>query len=380
MENQNINWEKFLVKGEPQPTFRFAVGHHHATTACYGYLYISKQEIWYEVKAPAADHTHEFRYPLSTLNEARQRKLLGATKPEAELKFSQGKTYHFFRIPASLLDDPDLEHHKLKADDILSWQPIVQAAEKFDETLRLAERGQTVPAEHGQAAQAPQPAPTVTLKREPPAVDDVSQQPGETDKVTRPSNEAGKVTQPPPTTPPMPAAPPTIVLVEPSVENSGQTLEVTNSALTIRGVAVDDTGIRAVTINGASAAVHPKSPQAVEFSSDPIILQPGENRIEVSASDTSHAKAKVVFIARYTPPPQGEKGQHPVQSIPRALTKTDIIRLLKSKVPSAQVTAAVRENGIRFMPTERDLKEIRAAGGGNDVVNALREAAPPLKP
>src|SRR5579859_6685666 len=45
------------------------------------------------------------------------------------------------------------------------------------------------------------------------------------------------VTQPPP------AAPPTIVLVEPSVASSGQTLEVTNSALTIRGVAMDNSGI-----------------------------------------------------------------------------------------------------------------------------------------
>jgi len=212
------------------------------------------------------------------------------------------------------------------------------------------------------------------VTRQPSEDDKVTQPPLAVDNVTRQPGAAGKATQPPP------AAPPTIVLVEPSVDNSGQTLEVTNSALTIRGVAMDNSGIPAVTINGTPADVHPKSPQAVEFSSDPIILQPGENRIEVSASNTSHAEAKFVFIARYTAPPQGEKAQQPVQSIPRALTKTDIIRLLKDKVPSAQVTAAVRENGIRFMPTEKDLKEIRAARGEDDLVNALREAAPPLKP
>src|SRR6202023_3024353 len=105
------------------------------------------------------------------------------------LKFSQGKTYHFFRIPESLLDDPGLEHHKLKADDMLSWQPIVQAAENFDETVRLAE--------HSQSASASQPVSTVTLKREPPAVDNVSQQPSDADKVSQPPNDGGKVTQPP---------------------------------------------------------------------------------------------------------------------------------------------------------------------------------------
>jgi len=154
VENQNVTWEKFLVKGKPQSTFRFAVGHQHTTTACYGYLYVSREEIWYEVKAPTADATHEFRYPLATLAEARQWKFLGATKPEAELKFSQGKTYHFFRIPESLLEDPDLEHHKLKADDMLSWEPIVQAAENFDETVRLAEHRQASPAAAAGAARS----------------------------------------------------------------------------------------------------------------------------------------------------------------------------------------------------------------------------------
>ncbi|MHB8653200.1 MAG: hypothetical protein ACYDA9_04890 [Terriglobia bacterium] len=391
VENQNVRWEKFLIKGQPQPTFRFAVGHQHTTNACYGYLYVSRNEIWYEVKAPIADRTHEFRYPFATLTEARQWKLLGSAKPAAELKFSQGKTYHVFRIPESLLEDPDLEHHKLNADDMLSWQPIVQAAEDFDETVRMAEHGHAALAEQRHATQAPRPAPMVTQKLEPGAADNVSQPPPAVDKVTQPTPAVNNVSQPPPAvdkvTQPTPAVnnvsqppPPTIVLVEPSVEKSGQTLEVTNSALTVRGVAVDNAGIPAVTINGIPATVHPRSGNTAELSSAPIVLQSGENRFEVSASDSSHAEAKVVFIAHYTPPPPSEKAQQPVQPIARALTKADIIRLLKDKVPSAQVTAAVRENGIRFMPTERDLKEIRAAGGRNDLVHALREAAPPLKP
>src|SRR5579859_7418991 len=196
VENQNVRWEKFLVKGQPQPTFRFAVAHQHTTNACYGYLYVSRNEIWYEVKAPITDRTHEFRYPFATLTEARQWKLLGSAKPAAELKFSRGKTYHFFRIPESLLEDADLEHHKLNADDMLSWQPIVQAAEDFDETVRMAEHNWAAPAEQRHATQAPHPVPTVTQKLEPSAVDDVSQQPPAVDKVTQPPPAVNNVSQP----------------------------------------------------------------------------------------------------------------------------------------------------------------------------------------
>jgi hypothetical protein len=164
------------------------------------------------------------------------------------------------------------------------------------------------------------------------------------------------------------------------VANSGQTLEVSNSALTIRGVAMDNSGIPAVTINGAPASMRPKSAQAAEFSSDPIVLHPGENKFEVAATNAAHAEAKVVFIARFTPPPPVEKPQQNVQTNSKALTKADILDLLKGDVPSARVASVVRERGIKFVPAENDLKEIRDAGGGDDLVNAMKEAAPQLKP
>lgn len=183
------------------------------------------------------------------------------------------------------------------------------------------------------------------------------------------------VTQPPP------AAPPTIVLVEPSVANSGQTLEVTNSSLIIRGVAMDDSGIPAVTINGNPVSMRPKSAQAAEFSSDPIVLNPGENKFEVVATNAAHAVAKVIFTAHYTPPPPPvEKPVQTVQTNSKALAEADIIDLLKGDVSSERVAQLVKDRGIKFVPSEDDLKDVRAAGGGDDLVNALKAAAPQSKP
>ena len=180
-------------------------------------------------------------------------------------------------------------------------------------------------------------------------------------------------------TQPAPAAPPTIILVEPSVANSGQTIDLTVSQLTIRGVAMDNSGIPAVTINGITAALRPKSAQAAEFTSDPIVLQPGENRIEIAATNAAHAEAKVDFVARFTPP-SPPTPQPASQTTAKGLAKSDILDLLKGDVPSARVAGLVKERGIKFAPTEDDIKEIRAAGGGDDLVDALKQTATPAKP
>lgn len=176
-------------------------------------------------------------------------------------------------------------------------------------------------------------------------------------------------------TEPPPAVPPTIVLVEPSGASSGATVDVTSSPLTIRGVAMDNSGIPAVTINGSPAALRPKSAQAAEFSSEPIVLQPGENRIEISAANAAHAEAKVAFVARFTPP--APPPQPVAQTNPKGLAKGDILDLLKGDVPSARVAALVKEKGLKWVPTEDDLNEIRAAGGSDDLVDALKQATAP---
>lgn len=390
---ENVAWETLLIKGEPQPTFRFAVAHQHAASGCYGYLYVSRDEVWYEVKSPATDSDHGFRYPRSTVTEARQWKFMGSSMPEVEFKFSSGKTYHFFRVRESLLEQPSLTSKSLKWEDIRSWEPLAQAVEDFDATVRMAEERQN--------ALAPKPVPALTLSATPNTVEkgqaltltwtssnatSLDLEPGigqvqangsrevapteSTTYVISALGPGGGNTATAHVTVNAPAAPPTIVLVEPSVTNSGATLELATSPLTIRGVAMDNSGIPVVTINGTPAALRPKSAQAAEFSSDPIVLQPGENRFEITATNAAHAEAKVVFVARYkTTAPQPA-----TQTNAKALAKAEILDLLKGDVPSARVASLVKERGVKWTPSEDDIKEIRAAGGGDDLVEALKQS------
>jgi len=59
----------------------------------------------------------------------------------------------------------------------------------------------------------------------------------------------------------------------------------------------------------------------------------------------------------------------------RALSEADILDLLKGEVPSARVAALIKERNINFTPTEDDYKEIRAAGGGDDLIKVLKAEA-----
>jgi hypothetical protein len=169
------------------------------------------------------------------------------------------------------------------------------------------------------------------------------------------------------------AAPPTIMLFEPSAA-AGQTLEVTSPTLKIRGVAIDSTGFPIVSINGTPANMKPQNAQAAEFWSDSVTLQPGENKFEIVALNRAQAQAKLAFVARYTPPAA------PPAPNPKALGKQDILDLLKSFVPSQRVAALVKERGVKLTPTANDLAEIRAAGGQDDLINALKQAASAANP
>jgi hypothetical protein len=167
--------------------------------------------------------------------------------------------------------------------------------------------------------------------------------------------------------------PPAIVLVDPSVSTSGQTVEINRSPLVIHGIVMDSAGLPVVTINGVSAALRPKSSQAAEFTSDPLTLQPGDNRVEITATSPAHTEAKVVLLARFTPPaPPAPVVPPPANT--RALAKADILRLLSGEVPSARVASLVKDRGIKFAPTDSDINELRAAGGKDDLINALKQS------
>jgi hypothetical protein len=97
----------------------------------------------------------------------------------------------------------------------------------------------------------------------------------------------------------------------------------------------------------------------------------------VSAINSSHGQAKVAFIAHLTPTPPKAPPAEPSNS--KGLGKAEIVSLLQGDVPSARVAALVKERGIKFVPTQDDLKEIRGAGGGDDLIDAINQAPAPAK-
>ena len=162
-------------------------------------------------------------------------------------------------------------------------------------------------------------------------------------------------------------SPPTLVVMAPSGVGQDQTIEVTESPLTLRGVAMDNSGLPTITINGAPAALRPKSETAAEFWSDPITLKPGDNPFEIVATSPAKVTSHVKFVAHFTPKPA------PVN--PRALGKQEIISLLQGGVPVEHVVELVRDRGIKFTPTPADLNDIRAAGGNEGLIQAIQQAA-----
>lgn len=393
-EAQAFVWQNFLLKNAPEPTFRFAVGHQHTATGCYGYMYITRQEIRYEVKSPEKDSDHGFRYPRVSLTEARQWRLMGSSLPEAEFKFARGGTYHFFRVRESMMEDPDLGSRKFRWEDVVSWEPLVEAAH-FDRALESANQGL--------AAERAKIPPTASLRAEPSTLErghpvtltwttenalSVDLQPGfgtvaasgsasvtpseTTTYVLTASSRGGTKMATVQVTVTQPSSPPTIVLVEPSA-SAGRTIEVTTATLKIRGVAMDSTGFPIVSINGSPANMKPENAQAAEFWSDPVALQPGENKFEIVAANRAQIQAKLAFVALYTPPAPPPAAAPPPN--PKALDKQDILDLLKNFVPSARLADLINQYGLKFAPSEDDLRDIRNAGGSDDLLDAIRESA-----
>lgn len=173
---------------------------------------------------------------------------------------------------------------------------------------------------------------------------------------------------PAPPKPVAPPSPPAIVLSSPAGAAEGQTLEMEESTVVIRGVAMDSTGIPAVKINGSPANMRPQTSQAAEFWSDPLPLQEGNNPIQIVASNSAHVDATLGLTVHYKPKTA------PVN--PRALDKGEILSLLQGGVPVAHVTELVKDRGIKFAPTADDLNDIRAAGGNDELIQAIQQAGP----
>ena len=172
----------------------------------------------------------------------------------------------------------------------------------------------------------------------------------------------------PPPKPVAPPSPPAIVLSSPPGAGENQTLESEESSVVIRGVAMDSTGIPVMKINGSPAYMRPQTTQAAEFWSDPVPLQAGSNRIQIVASNAAHVQSTLAFTVDYKPKTATVN--------PRALDQQEIISLLQGGVPPARIADLVKDRGIKFPASADDLNAIRAAGGTDDLIQAIQQAAP----
>lgn len=181
---------------------------------------------------------------------------------------------------------------------------------------------------------------------------------------------------PPPPKPSAPAAPPAIVLSSPSGASDNQTVEWSEGTVIVRGVAMDSTGIPVVKINGAPVNMRPQTPQAAEFWSDPLPLSSGDNRIQVTAINSAQAQSTLHLIVKYTPR-SAVATVTPAPAVnPRALDRLEIVGLLQGGVPSGHIMDLVKERGIKFSPSADDVAAIKAAGGSDDLIAAIQQAAP----
>jgi hypothetical protein len=326
-----------LVNADTNPTLRFPVGHSSLNwtllkpriRASYGWLEISRDRVRYTmVRQSRVTKEVDVGFELSRPD------IIGLKTEYGATEFRDRKLRHFFTYSA-------MNHW----DAAESTNPSVNSVAKADSQytpllLEALQNLDRVVAEFKLKQQTAAPPPDVV-------------QP---------------VVMPPAEPKPAPPSPPTVVVVAPSGAGENQTVEVNDSPLTIRGVAMDNSGLPTVTINGAPAALRPKSAQAAEFWSDPITLKPGDNTFEVVATNPAQAKSKFSFVAHFTPkaaPPN-----------PRALGRQEIISLLQGGVPNARLVEIIKDRGIKFTPTAADLDDIRAQGATDDLIQAIRQAAP----
>jgi hypothetical protein len=183
--------------------------------------------------------------------------------PEAEFKFLGGKTFHFFRVRETLVDEP---HPRIRWEDVRTWQPLVEAAVHFNEVLSSAQ--QRLGAQ-------------------------------------KPATSAG----------------PTVRVMEPAVSDPNLPTEVSQPVVTVRGAALDSQGVLAVTVNGVAAQLRSSGDiKAMEFSVEGVALQEGLNRVTVVATNVDHQSTQLVIplwlrsAAPPAPAPAQSNAPAPAQS------------------------------------------------------------------
>jgi len=327
--SSNNDIQPLLLNADTNPTLRFPVVRMGVmvTSVSYGWLDITRAGIHYTVEQPPSKQEDGFSASTAEISN------LKLDERSDTMQFRGGDKRHaIFYDPQENWGNAHGGRELLDAavEGAAGTQSIYKTMLGFDAMLAMVKSSAAPPAPVIAAPVAPAP--------QPPA-------------------------------PAPPPAPPAIVVASPSGAGANQTIELSESPLVIRGVAMDNSGIPVVSINGTPANMRPQNTQAEEFWSDPVPLQPGANPIQITASNSAHVEAKVAFTVNYTPKAA------PVN--PRALDKAAIISLLTGGVPAPRVAAIVKERTVKFTPTADDLNDIRSAGGGDDLIQAIEQAAPP---
>ncbi len=314
-----------LVNEGTNPTLRFPVMSMPGSvfTITYGWLDISNSTIRYTVVQPTRKSDHDFDVPRLSINELDYR--------QSVLTFKTGKK------------DQILTYLEPDRWGSIHTAPGAMTAANH-ETLGTTSIYKTLMNFDGVMALVRPPAP-------PPAQVVVQPAPA-----------------PPPPKPEAPPPPPTIVLSSPDGAAENATLTWDQKTVVIRGVAMDTTGIPVVEINGSPVNMRPQNAQAAEFWSDPLPLQAGSNRIQIAAANTAREETRLDLTIQYQPKAAAVN--------PKALSRDEIISLLQGGVPPTRVQELVKERGIKFSPNSDDLNAIRAAGGTDDVIEAVQQAAP----
>lgn len=317
-----------LINAQTDPTLRYPVMNAGSSvfSITYGWLDISSGTLRYSVVEPTSKSSHSFQVARVAINNVRlSREWLTFRAPKSEknliyLPQDRWGTVH---------SGPGMGAAANR--ESLGTSSIYKTLMNFDGVMALVK------------PPPPLPAPVV----------------------------AQPVSPAPPPKPVAPPSPPAIVLSSPAGASASRTIEVQESTVVIRGVAMDSSGIPVVRINGAPANMRPQTTQAAEFWSDPLPLKAGSNPIQVVASNAAHLNATVDFTISYAPKVA------PIN--PRALDKTEIISLLQGGVPVGHVVELVRDRGVKFTPNAEDLNDLRAAGADDDLIQAIQRAAPASK-
>ncbi|MFZ0959822.1 MAG: hypothetical protein WAO35_02875 [Terriglobia bacterium] len=312
-----------LMNAGSDPTLRFPVM-STVGAITYGWLDITSSTIRYTEMQPSRRSTRSFavsRYAISNLEFNRSTLAFKVSKRWQQLIY----------VPQDQWGQVHLAFHGLSNEasrDNMGTASIYKTLLNFDGVLALVK------------PPAPPPAPAV--------VQTVAPEP------------AAKPAAPP--------SPPAIVLSSPPGAGENRPIDSEDSTVVIRGVAMDSSGIPVVRINGSPANMRPQTTQAAEFWTDPLPLQAGTNHILIVASNSAHVEATLDLTVNYHPKVA------PVNT--RGLDRLDIIGLLQGGVPPARVADLVKDRGIKFSPSADDLKAIRDAGGTDELIEAIQQAAP----